>query len=463
MSTPLVWIAFPILVGIVMIFLGHWKKGVVIAGTIVSIGLVLAARFVPIDEIIILGPWSFSLAGRVSLGGLEFVLLEADRSLLVTLYSATAFMLAGSWAARTQRLFVPLGLIVIATLIAGLSVEPINYGALFFPLSILLCVLILAPPGSEIDKGLLRFLVFQIIGLAFILLSGWALSDSGNILDDPDALIRAIVILGIGFVSVFAIFPLYTWVIMIAEGSHPYTAVFVFSMVFGSYTLYFLSFLGQNQWLLEATSILAIIRFAGVLMVATGGAWAAFQRNLGRLLGYAVVIEVGLSLITIGIPNGDLHYAMLVPRILALSVWGLGLSMLQPHAENFQFRSVQGIARQFPVASSAVLLAHFSLAGLPLLAGFPVLSSLWVQLAAISVPNVVWCFLGSVGLMVGGFRSLSVMVMGPEVLPVGEREGLIQWIFLMIGIFGLFLFGFFPQWIYPLFSDLVGSLGFFSP
>jgi formate hydrogenlyase subunit 3/multisubunit Na+/H+ antiporter MnhD subunit len=124
---------------------------------------------------------------------------------------------------------------------------------------------------------------------------------------------------------------------------------------------------------------------------------------------------------------------------------------------------VQGIARQFPVASSAVLLAHFSLAGLPLLAGFPVLSSLWVQLAAISVPNVVWCFLGSVGLMVGGFRSLAVMVMGPEVLPVGEREGLIQWIFLMIGIFGLFLFGFFPQWIYPLFSDLVGSLGFFSP
>jgi len=463
LNTPLVWIVFPIILGIVLIFFQRWKTGILIAGTSTALLLAVGAWLLPIEEVIALGPWSITLEKGFSLGGLQFVLERTDRPLLAMLYVGTAFLLCGSLAAQTQSRIIPLGLILVATIIGALAVIPILYGALFLNLAILICALILSPPGHEASKGVLRYLVFQILGLAFILLAGWLLPESGQLQETTPGVMNASLILGIGFIFLFAVFPLYTWVTMIAEDSHPYAAVFVFSMTFGANTLYFLSFLESNPWLLGMVNFFGIIRVVGVIMVATGGLWAAFQRDLGRLLGYAVVIEVGQALLSIGIQNGDLHYAMLVPRILSLSVWGLGLSAIKLNAGKLSFREVQGMARRLPVACTAVLMAHFSIAGLPFLAGFPVLLTLWEQLANFSVSQVTWSFLGSIGLMAGGFRSLAVLVMGPEDLPSSGRENVLQQIFLIIGMVGLLVFGLFPQWVYPIVARLAGSFMFLSP
>jgi formate hydrogenlyase subunit 3/multisubunit Na+/H+ antiporter MnhD subunit len=462
-STPFIWIFFPVIAGFILVLLQKWKIGVAILGTVLSMGLAIMAWGLPVDGTINFGSWSITLDTTMSFAGLQFYLTNTDHSLLITLYGTTTFIFGGTIAARAQRRLVPVGLIITALIIAALTIRPIFYGVFFFQVIILLCVILLSPPGYKISKGVLRFLVFQNIGLTLILLSGWLLSDSTIILNDLPATMRAILITGLGFVFLFGIFPLYAWVSMTAENSHPYTAMFVFSMTFGAYTLYFLSFLQTYSWFLGVVDVFTLIRFVGVLMVGTGGAWAAFQRDLGRLFGYAVVIEVGYSLLSIGIQNGDLHYAMLVPRLMSLAVWALGLSVLKNHVKDLRFQSVQGMLRQFPVASIAVLFAHFSLAGLPLLAGFPVLISLWQQLVLISTPLAIWSFLGSVGLMVGGFRSLAVLVMGPEQLELVEKEDYLQRFYLFIGIVCIFLFGIFPHLILPLFSDLTSTYTFFSP
>jgi formate hydrogenlyase subunit 3/multisubunit Na+/H+ antiporter MnhD subunit len=440
-----------------------WKIGVAIIGTLLSLGLVIMAWGLPLDGTINFSTWSITLETTMSFAGLQFFLTNTDHSLLITLYGTTAFIFGGTIAAGAHRRLVPLGLIIISLIIAALTTRPILYGVFFFQVIVLLCVILLSPPGHKISKGVLRFLVFQIIGLALILFSGLLLSDSSMILNDIPATMRATLIPGLGFVFLFGIFPLYTWVIMTAEDSHPYTAMFVFSMIFGAYTLYFLSFLQTYSWLLGMVDVFALIRFVGVLMVGTGGVWAAFQRDLGRLFGYAVVIEVGYSLLSTGIQNGDLHYAMLVPRLMSLAVWALGLSVLKNHVKDLRFRSIQGLARQVPVASIAVLVAHFSLAGLPILAGFPVLLSLWRHLVLISAPQAIWSFLGSVGLMAGGFRSLAVLVMGPEQLTLVEKEDYFLRLYLFIGILCIFLFGTFPHLIFPLFSDLASTYTFFNP
>ena len=463
MNTPFVWIGIPILVGIVLSTLGKGRTFVLITGTLLAACLSLVAWLFPFDSLITLGSWSIQFSDKLTIFGFQFVLAESDRSTLIILYAATTFLLAGSKAARSDRRLVPIGLIIIGILIASLSVDPHHYGVLFLPIAVMFCVLLLLPPGEVINKGLLRFLTFQIIGLVFVLLAGWVLSDGVKLIEDPAALTRAILIFGIGFTFLFAIFPLYTWVIMIAEGSQPYAAVFIFTMVFGAYTLYFLSFLANNLWLLDAVEFLAVVRLSGVIMIASGGAWAAFQRNLGRLLGYAVVIEVGNSLLSIGLQNGELHYAMLIPRILSLSVWGLGLSILREHSGDFKFKTVQGMARQYPWASAAILTAHFSLAGLPLLGGFPVILALLKELVLVSLPLAVWSFLGIIGLLVAGFRSLAVLVMGPKVLPWDNKEDLTQRIFLFVGIVTLFFIGIFPQWIYPWFSSLSPDILFINP
>lgn len=464
MSAPLLWIGLPILAGLILAALNRWWRFGMAAGISLALGLALAAWLLPYDDLIVLGPWSIPFADRIVTGSIQIILAEKERSFLMMLYGLTAFLLAGAAAARSHRRLVPFGLVLVGLMVAAITIEPHYLGVLVFPLAVFFSVLILAPPGGQISKGLSRFLIFQLIGVVMILLAGWLLAADVKLLADSLAMTRAILILGIGFAFLLAIFPLYTWVIMVAEDSHPYAAIFVFSMLFGGYSLYFLSFLAHYSWLLMAIKLLELVRIAGVLMVATGGAWAAFQRNLGRILGYALVIEVGHALLAIGFQDWRLYYAMLVPRLLSMAVWGLGLSIIKGYAGgNLAFKTVQGMARKFPIASAAIIISHFSLAGLPLLAGFPLVLALWTRLVTYSAILAAWCFLGSIGLIAAGFRSLAVLVMGPETLPYDGTETLAQRFYLLVGILALFVVGLIPQWIYPWFVNLSGAYGFLNP
>ncbi len=108
---------------------------------------------------------------------------------------------------------------------------------------------------------------------------------------------------------------------------------------------------------------------------------------------------------------------------------------------------MQGIGRHFPLVILGVLAAHFSLAGFPLLVGFPILLSLMDQLVQISVSLALFTLLGSFGLLIGGLRSLTVFVIGPEELPEQEKRiSPIAQTYLLLGVIAIFLGGLFPDW-----------------
>jgi NADH-quinone oxidoreductase subunit N len=463
MTAPLIWIGFPLIMGAILFLLRRWNTATTMIGTLTALFLAGIAWRFPIGEVSILGPWAFTIKEQLSFAGLQLVLSQADRPLLWMFFGAIAFFLAGASAAGVQRRFVPLSLMVAGLLSTVLAIEPFFYGALFIAAMALIGVLILVPFGQPINKGVIRFLFVQIVGVQFVLFGGRLMAEVAAASDDPTGVTQAALIFGIGFIFLFAIFPLYVWIPRILEDSHPYSAVFIFSMSFGITTIFFLEFLSRYPWLPGLVDVSTILRFVGILLVASGGTWAVFQRHLGRILGYAMVIEMGYALLSISVSDGDLYYAMLAPRMLALAVWGLGLSVLRTHSTDLRFKAIQGIARQFPVAGAGILLAQFSLAGLPLLAGFPILLALWQKLSLESVSSAVWPFLGSVGLVAGGLRSLAVLVMGPEDLPWSGKLSLISQILLVIGTLGLLILGLFPQWFYPFFSDLAGSFGFILP
>jgi formate hydrogenlyase subunit 3/multisubunit Na+/H+ antiporter MnhD subunit len=114
------------------------------------------------------------------------------------------------------------------------------------------------------------------------------------------------------------------------------------------------------------------------------------------------------------------------------------------------------MARKFPIASIGVILAHFSIAGVPLLAGFPVYFMLWEQLSIAGSNAALWTLFGSVGLIAGGVRSLAVLIMGPEELPWAQdqSEGMLSRVLLLAGVGILFVVGLFPQWFLPLLFTL---------
>ena len=456
MSAPLLWIFIPGILAILLFVLRKWQKAVAIAGLLVSLVLAGLAWKMPLSEIISFGPWSIGFSESFSVLGRQLVLADYIRPILALIYLMTAFWIGGAFAARSGPLFVPLGLGIVSLLTAALAVKPFLYAALLIQIAVFMCVPLLSSPGKPVGRGVLRFLTFQTVGTPFILLSGWLITGTTAAPGDTATFLLTIIPLGFGFGFLLAVFPLHTWVSMLAEEAHPYAAAFVLFLLPGIISLFGLSFFESYAWMRNSTLIFTVLRMAGVLMVVAGGGMAAFQTHLGRMLGYAVTVDIGLSLIAIGLHQGiniavtgfstslSIFFALFLSRGVSLGVWALALSAIRDRSHGMSFREVQGMGRVLPLAAAATILAHFSLAGYPLLAGFPPRLALFAELARSSPGLTFWTLAGSIGLLAGGLRSLAVLVMGKRNDPwkINERGALL--ILLGIGLAALFLAGLYP-------------------
>jgi NADH:ubiquinone oxidoreductase subunit 2 (subunit N) len=200
------------------------------------------------------------------------------------------------------------------------------------------------------------------------------------------------------------------------------------------------------------------MRLAGAGMVLFGGIWAAFQRRLGRMLAYAVIVETGLSFLAIVIqrnatPSASgselvsaLFFSLFITRGLAMGTWALALSVFYGQAPSLRFWDVRGLGRRFPIAASALILAHFSLAGFPLLAGFPIRLAMIASLARTDPLAALWILVGMVGLLIGALRTLAVLVMGADEAPWTITESRPMQFFLLAGIAALILAGLLAPW-----------------
>jgi formate hydrogenlyase subunit 3/multisubunit Na+/H+ antiporter MnhD subunit len=365
-------------------------------------------------------------------------------------------------------------LVIAASLIAALSVEPFLYAAIMIEIAALACVPILAPPGKPVPTGVTRFLTFMTLGMAVILLSGWMLELVEANPADAGLLLRTSVVIALGLMFFMAIFPFHTWIPMVSDESPPYTSAYVFFVLLAITSVLALSFLVRFPWMRSAFFVFSTLRFLGALMVLMGGIWAAFQRHLGRMFGYAVVYEIGLTLLALSLGERgfnlaiktsagpapfnatavEIFFALLLPRGLSLALWAVALTVLRARFGGLTFRQVQGAARQLPIASASLVLAHLSLAGFPLLAAFPVRVALWTGLAERNLAVVGIVLFGTAGLMAGALRTLAVLVMGAteEGWQVHETWG--QMLLMGIATVMLFVIGFLPQYFLPSISSL---------
>jgi formate hydrogenlyase subunit 3/multisubunit Na+/H+ antiporter MnhD subunit len=227
-------------------------------------------------------------------------------------------------------------------------------------------------------------------------------------------------------------------------------------MLPGILLLFALKYLSNNPWLSAFPLVSIVLRYSGVIMIVIGGIWGAFQRHLGRMMAYAVMVEIGLSFLAIDIYRGTnpfnqgeipfniFFFTLFISRGLALGTWALGLSTFHEQSPDLRFEQLRGLGRQFPIATSALIIAHFSLSGFPLLAGFPVRLSIIDSLAAVDPLASFWILLGLACLLVGALRTLVVLVTGSNEGPWTVCESRTARFFLLSGIAGLVLAGIFP-------------------
>lgn len=456
MSAPFLWIVLPFFAGSFILIALRERHATWIGGTL-SIFLALIALLIPIDTALLLGGISIKIAPAFQLFGRNFELNAADAPLLVIVYGLAALWFFGAEASGAAKRFVSLGLMIVALLTASIAVQPFLYAALLLEMAAMLIIPLLAPLYRKPGYGVVRFLIYQTFAMPLILFSGWMLAGVEASPGDLGATVQASILLGLGFAFLFAVFPLYHWVPMLMEETSPYVTAFLL-WALPTFTVFFaLGFLERYAWLRNSEQVTAAMRFAGVLMVASAGIFAALQSHLGRILGYAAVAEAGLLVILLSLRAGESGSALfhiLIPRGVGLIVWALAISILKRSAYSLRFSEAQGLARKFPIACAALILAHLSITGFPLLAGFPPRLTIWQSLAEQSSGAFFWVFLGTLGLLTSALRTMAVLVMADEDATWEITEHGRQGIMLVIGAIGLFVLGLFPQVSQFIIADL---------
>ena len=457
MSAAILWIGLPLGLAVLLWVLQSRRVFTLFAASMVSLLLALLAWLLPIDNAIKLGPLSLEISSTVKILGRSFVLNSGDSRLLILIFSLGGLFFLAGLMLRVNRFFAPLGLAMIALLVAALAVEPFLFSALLIEMAVLVSVPLLSPPGHPVGKGVLRYLIFQTLAMPFILFAGWVFGGVEINPADRQLLVQSVVLMGFGFAFWLAVFPLYSWIPLLAEEVSPFMAGFVFSLLPTVILFLMLHFFDGFPWLWQYPVLQTALRLVGVLMVATGGVWAVFERNLNRLMGYAVIIENGYALLalSLGDANGlNLFVMMFLPRMVALLLWSGALTLLTGGG-SLTFAETGALLRRKPFASASLLIACFSMGGLPLLAGLPARLALLESISVGSFSTVLWAVVGSVGLLFAGGRILSYMVLGEGKWQV--EEGWAQRIILGAGAVFLLLIGVFPGWFLPIMSPLLAA------
>ena len=447
MSAPLIWIIIPAALAIPAMLIDNQRILSILGGSL-AVLLALIAYFIPIDQALQIGGLSLKIAPAIDILGRRLILVPADGSLLAILYSLIAMWFYGGEVTGTARRLVPIGLMITALLVASIAVEPFLYAAILIEITVLLAIPLLLSSNQTPGPGVMRFLIYQTLGMPFILFAGWLLAGVEASPGDLTLAVQSATILGLGFAFLLAVFPLYTWLPMLAEEVSPYALGFLFWVLPTITIIFGMGFLDRYSWLRTSQQLSQVMSLSGLLMVVTGGLWSAFQRHLGRQMAYAVIAETGFSLLAFSLtPEKAVEtvFLLIIPRSLALLVWAMSLTRMREHVESMRFGAVKGLARTHPITVAGLVLAHFSVAGFPLLAGFPIRLALWEGLASQSLGTAFWFLTGILGLLTGATRTLAVLVMAPQEAGWEMKESWGSGIMIGLGAIGLFILGIFPQ------------------
>jgi formate hydrogenlyase subunit 3/multisubunit Na+/H+ antiporter MnhD subunit len=471
MTAPLIWIILPAMASAILYVLRRWKNLVAVAAVLLCIFLAWLAWILPIGEAVTLGTWPIRASIKISetmfVLGRQLIIQNNMRPLLILAFLSSGLWFAGSRLIRADSTFIPLGLSIIALLISALAVFPFLYAALFIEIAMILSIPVLSPPPSSEHRGTIRFLVLFTIGFPFILLAGWRLSGIEAVPGDPAQVMQITILLGLGFAFLMAVFPFHTWIPMISETGQFFPAAYILFILPAAVSIFAHQFLTRYIWIKQIPSVLDGIFYLGTAMVLLSGLWAAFQRHAGRIFGFAVLMEIGFTMIAFRLDMqapqipalSGIFYASLLPRCLALLLASICIGYISINVPNLEFRSIQGIARQLPLAAIGVLVSLFTLVGFPLTAGFPPHLALWTAVAQISSAAIIPLMLGIAGLLFSSFRCTAVMLMSPgdQSWKVGETRPIAAAILTLC--LALVLLGIFPNWFIPAMSGMGTLMG----
>ena len=428
---------------------------ITILSIILCLFLAVIALTIPINSMIVFGNNSLIFSSSKEILGRSLTLERSAQPVLVFLFLFTAIWFFGTLVVQVHRFFVPIAIMDVALIVGVISVKPFIYGAFFVEFVVLLTMPLFWVQRTKSGDGILRFLFFQTFGLVFIALGGW-LSASVDINPSDEFLVtRAAVIFFLGFIFWLAIFPFHDWIAVVMDETCPYISGFIMSLLQFSSLFILLNFLNTYAWMRSFTPIFSGLKIIGTVMLLLGSVWAFFQKTLQRLEAYSIVAENGFSLLLLGIKTENsvhLLLSFLIIRVIAAAAWSLSVKILSGN-DNVTIQQLPGLLIKKPVVSITLLASFFSVAGLPLFAGFPlkiVMISLgFSQSVLIGVMTAFGCWF----LILTGLKMM-ISFLSPGDSEIFSRETITQNILLIVLILIMLSLTFFPL----LFNQFISNL-----
>jgi NADH-quinone oxidoreductase subunit N len=184
-------------------------------------------------------------------------------------------------------------------------------------------------------------------------------------------------------------------------------------------------------------------------MTLTGSFWAFFEQNIRRLISYLMIVSTGLMLISIGLdqPTGVYLSAYLIfIRLNAFFVLTWTLFILQRENAGFSFDSFRALFFRSPLLGLSSLIAFFSIVGMPLTVGFPVMQSLYAFLSAANRWLIISAIFSSGGISIVYIRlSFLIFSQNREMDLLQISTTTIEKVFLILLVLFLISAGLFPN------------------
>jgi NADH-quinone oxidoreductase subunit N len=410
MNAPVLYIVLPAVLGVILaVFNQNVRRNRVIS-ILAVILLALLGLTLPAGTAVNFGSITLKVSSSLSVLGRQFTITDTDAPFIALMYALVGLWFLGSLVTEVSRWFFPISLVFTSLLVAALSSEVFLFAAPLILAAVILSIPLLSPPETIPGRGVIRYLVFQTLALPCILLAGYILTGFETGPSDSSQALLSAVLLGAGFAFLLGIFPFNTWLPQLMEDAPVYVTGFIMVVLPMSIFWLMIHFIDTYVWIRSNSSIYMILRVAGILMVLVGSSWACFQSDLRRILAYAIMLDTGYMLLAVGsgtLAGLQVLSANIVTRVINIGLASLSLAFLMKNHPDLDVGDLKGIFIQYPFATGGYLTALLSMAGLPLLANFPLRLVLINELGRVSPLITGFAAAGGIGLVIASGRILA--------------------------------------------------------
>jgi len=457
MSAPVIWIILPASFSILLFFTRRGRNRFIIFAAI-SLILALSTLVIKVNPTEETAFYEIPVPSALTILGRSFILTQEDSSLVRVVYFFNAVWASFGYFFDKDIRVIPLGMLHSAMLLAAYSVTPFLYASLIIALAVILSVPLILDNQNSNTHGVARYLVYQILALPFILLAGWFLAGGEITPVNPEQLVQAALLLGLGFVLWLGVFPFHSWVSLLYREANPINLGFILQMQFFVTFLIVLKFIDGFSWLRQYTIFFQAFLVLGAIMQLLGSLGIFFQNNLKDINGYALLHMVGVLMTSLGVYS--FSEVMILPQMFAVYLIGLSILHITLAYVDMNDRnptlSILQSDKWFLPAMLGYVYGLGTLCGLPLTFGFA--PTQWVyQTLARTNEFYFWVFIASkVIISISGIRLLKVVferiLSLRSLIPKNFQEWFMIFFLSIVVISGLF-----PKLVYGTFEHLMSS------